>query len=170
MDKWVEQYLKSDKTSKDFRLAIRMMLESLNEMTLQQAMNKLKISLCEIAYINNCEAIKEVDLLHNEVDYGYQLGIGAEIKTEGKLKESLGRLLIFLKRKMANLESQFLSERDRAEDLRESIGKLMKGEAEIVICSVCKGSGITLNDDNIDEPLACWNCNGDKKVIQEITK
>jgi len=170
MDKWIEQYLKSDKTSNEFRLAIRMMLKNLNEMTLAQAMNKLKISLSEIAYINNCEAVKEADLLYESADYGYQLGVGAEVKTEGKLKESLGRLLIFLKRKIGNLESQFTSEENRANDLRQSISKLMIGEAEIVACSVCEGTGITLNDDNIDKPLACWNCNGDKKVIQDITK
>ncbi len=162
----VEEYLIKDKSSNHFRLAVATSLKGFNESSLNNIMSRLKISLSELCYINNSEAIKEAELLCNKADFGFRLGIGADIKTDGKLKESLGRLLIFLKRKMESLKTESLSNKNRAEDLRLDIKKLIRGEAEIVICSVCEGTGKQNSYDDDVERIICWNCEGDKKVIK----
>lgn len=163
----IDEFFKRNILDKDTRLrsALAINLSSLKDMNTLKKMSKmLVVNLAEIAYIGRAEAFEVAEYTQQTFDYGMSFGLGVDTKVKGRTEETIGKLIIYFRRKTNKAIDEAKSDRLKAEDLEKDISLLMRGLADIVKCDTCEGSGIVFDDD--DKDCTCWNCNGDRKVIQ----
>lgn len=104
-------------------------------------------------YIRGATAIEVFDILIQEFDYGFQEGLAAKVKIIKQEKATLGRLFLYMDKKIRSLQVY----EKRYTDSQEEMRRLLKGETEIVACPDCAGD----EDD-------CVYCGGIGKIIGEI--
>lgn len=130
----------------------------------------LEIHASEMTFINGAEEIKDVQFKFGYFDPPHYTKMVCHIKAlickYGE--KTLSRMLVFIKRRFAQLNSQLENYKKQYELAEKEIDGLASGVAAFVVCEACGGEGKS-KDDN-EELNLCWVCNGRGKVIQWKTK